>query len=250
MASGITINVTVVGLGRVGGSLARRLVARDPQQPAVRVSGYDRDAELARTAQRQGALHKAFPNLLDSVEEADLVLLTGLLSDQREALRLMAPELKAGSVVAAVGPLLAPPLAWAAELLAGRAERYLVACHPALNPSQLHTDETSFEASSPDLFERGLWALAPAPGCSPEALRLVSELAQLAGAFPYYVDPSEHDGLAAATEALPALVAIALMQAAAASPGWPEARRVADRSLATATAALVEADPAVLRANR
>ncbi len=252
MAPDLTINVTVVGLGRVGGSLAQRLmtVAPDPRRPAVHVSGYDRDADLARNAQREGALHKAYPNLLDAVEQAGLVLLTGPLADQREALRLMAPELKAGSVAAAVGPLLAPPLAWAAEFLAGRAERYLVACHPALNPSQLHTDETGFAAASPNLFERGLWALAPAPGCPPEALRLVAELAQLAGAFPYYVDPSEHDGLAAATEALPALFALALMQAAAASPGWPEARKVADRSLATATAALVEADPAALRANR
>ncbi len=259
MASSITINVTVVGLGRVGGALARRLthaparsagVARDSQPPAVHVAGYDRNADLARDAQRQGALHKAYPNLLDAVEHADLVLLTGDLADQHEALRLMAPELKAGSVTAAVGPLLAPPLAWAAEFLASRAERYLVACHPALNPTQMHTDETGFEAASPDLFERGLWALAPAPGCSPEALRLVADLAQLAGAFPYFVDPAEHDGLAAATEALPALVAIAQMQAAAASPGWPEARKIADRSLATATAALVEADPAALRANR
>ena len=57
-------------------------------------------------------------------------------------------------------------------------------------------------------------------------------------------------GWAAASEALPALLAMALMQAAATSPGWSESRKIADRSLATATVALVEADPAALRANR
>ena len=242
----MTINVTVIGLGRVGGSLARRLRQHDQ----LNLTGYDHDHDLAREALREGALHKAQLNLLTAVEQADLVLLTGALAEQREHLRLIAPELKAGSVTAAVGPLLAPPLAWAAELLAGRAERHFVACHPALNPAQLYTGETGFDSSSADLFERGLWSLAPAPGCAPEALRLVADLARLAGAFAYVVDPAEHDGLAAASEALPALLAIALMEAAAASPGWSETQRVADRSFATATVALVDADSAALRANR
>ena len=242
----MTVNLTIIGLGRIGASLARRLVA----QPQLRLAGYDRDPEVAREAQRQGLVHKAHLNLARAVEEADLALLSGPLAEQHENLRIIAPELRAGSVAAAIGPLLAPPLAWAAEMMANRADRHFVACHPALNPAQLHSGEAGFEAASADLFEQGLWALAPAPGCSPEALRLVAELVRMLGAFPYFVDPSEHDGLAAATEALPALLAIALMQAAAASPGWSEARKVADRSLSTATAALLDADPAALRANR
>ena len=245
----MTINVTVLGLGRLGGSLARRLVAQDP----LTVAGYDRDNGLAQQAQRQGALHKAHLNLLQAVEQADLVFLTGPLSEQYESLRLIAPELRAGCVTATVGPLLGPPLAWAAEAgfaAAGRGERHFIACHPALNPSQLYAGETGFESASPDLFERGLWALAPAPGCSPDAARLVGEVVRRLGAFAYFMDPAEHDGLVGASEALPAMLAMGLMQAAASSPGWPETQKIADRALATATVALVEADPAALRANR
>lgn len=242
----MTVNVTVVGLGRVGGSLARRLVAQDQ----IHLSGYDRDTGLAREAQRQGALHTAHLNMLQAVEQADLVLLTGPLAEQHEALRLIAPELRAGSVTVTVGPLLAPPLAWAAELLAGRAERHFIACHPAFNPTHLYRSETGYEAADPALFERGLWSLAPAPGCAPEAARLVSDLVGLLGAFAYFVDPAEHDGLAAASEGLPALFALALMRAAAASPGWSETRKIAERSFATGTVALVEADPDLPGANR
>jgi prephenate dehydrogenase len=245
-ASPSTINVTVLGLNRLGASLARRLVT----QPRMRLSGYDRDSALAQQAQRAGVLHKAQLNMLNSVEQADLVLLTGTLAEQHESLRLMAPVLRAGSVVVPVSPLLAPPLAWAAELLAGRAERHLVAAHPALNPALLYTGETGYDASSASLFEKALFCLAPAPGCAPEAARLVSDVAELLGAFPYFVDAAEHDGLAAASEGLPALLAVALMQAAAASPGWGETRKLADRALATASVALVDADPEALRANR
>src|SRR5258708_14801414 len=151
----MTVNVSVIGLGRVGGSVERRLVTEDQ----VRVAGHGRDTSLASQAQREGVLHKSHLNMLQAVEQADLVLLTGTLAEQREDLRLVAPELRAGSVVAVVGPLLAPPIAWAGELLNGRAERYLVACHPALNPNQLYTGETGYETSSANLFENGLWSL-------------------------------------------------------------------------------------------
>src|SRR5260221_2417734 len=171
----MTVNVTVIGLGRVGSSLARRLVTQDQ----IRVAGHDRNMALAPRAQRQGALHKAHLNMLQAVEQADLVLLTGPLAEQNEALRLIAPELHAGSVTATVGPLLAPPLAWAAELLAGRDERHFIACHPALNPTQLYTGETGYPAADPALFEHGLWSIAPAPNCAPEAARLVSDLVRL-----------------------------------------------------------------------
>lgn len=241
----MTVNVTILGLGRVGGSLARALAPRAELQ----VAGYDRDAAVAKRAQGQGLLRKAHWNLLNAVDQADLVLLTAPMAEQRETLKLIAPELHSGCVVATVGPLLAPPLAWAAEWLASLPERHFVACHAALNPAQLYTDDTGFESSSAELFKQGLWALAPAPGCSPEGLRLLADLVRLLEAFPYFVDPAEHDGLAGVSEMLPPLLALALMQAAD-SPGWPETRRVADRSFATATAALVEADLAALRSNR
>jgi prephenate dehydrogenase len=241
----MTVNVTLLGLGRVGGSLARALAPR----AELLVSGYDRDAALAKRAQSQGLLRKAHWNLLNAVDQADLVLLTAPMLEQRELLKLIAPELHAGCVVATVGPLLAPPLAWASEWLASGPDRHFVACHAALNPAQLYTDDTGFDSSSADLFKQGLWALAPAPGCAPEGLRLLADLVRLLEAFPYFVDPAEHDGLVGVSEMLPALLALGLMQAAG-SPGWPEVAKVADRSFATATAALVEADPAALRANR
>jgi prephenate dehydrogenase len=241
----MTVNITILGLGRVGGSLARCLAPR----AELRVSGYDQDASVARQAQSQGVLRKAHWNLLNAVGQADLVLMAAPMVEQRETLKVIAPELRQGCVVATVGPLLAPPLAWAGEWLAGPPERHFVACHAALNPAGLYSDDTGFEASSADLFKQGLWALAPAPRCAPEGLRLVADLVRLLQAFPYFVDPAEHDGLAGASEMLPALLALALMQAAD-SPGWSETRKVADRSFATATAALVDVDLAALRANR
>ncbi len=240
----MSIQIAIVGLGRLGGSLGMALTA----QTGLQLTGFDRDAEAARAAQSRGALHRVEWNLINAVEGADLVLIALPLAEQRDILTAVAPNLREGCVIVSVAPLLGPPLAWAAELLP--AERFFVASHPILNPAQLHTGETGLDAARADLFARGLWALAPAPGCAPEALKLVGDLALLLGASPYFVDPAEHDGLMGGVDALPVLLAYALMQAATASPGWGEMRKLTDRGFATATTPLADAEHAPLLLNR
>jgi len=238
------IKLTLLGLGRLGGSLALRLNAN----PDLALSGYDGEPEVAQHAVRQGLLKRADWNLRRAVEGADLVLAALPYAELPHVLAAIAPDLRAGCVVAALGPLLGPPLAWAESRLAETA--YFVAVHPSLNPAHLHTGEVGLAAARADLFERGLWAMAPALNCPPEALKLVADVAHLAGASAYHMDPAEHDGLAAASEGLPALFAAALLRAASASPGWEETRKIADRALATASAALADADPVALALNR
>jgi prephenate dehydrogenase len=242
----MAVNIVILGLGRVGASLGLKLMPHEE----VSVSGFDPDAEAAKQAQGQGVVRRAHWNLLSAVDGADLVLLALPLDAQRDTLKAIGPELREGAVVASVAPLLRPPLEWAASGLPADDQRHFVACHAVLSPARLHGDEAGLAAAAADLFEGGLWAMAPAPGCAPEALKLVADLARLLGAAPYFADPLEHDGLVAAADGLPALLALALMRAATASPGWTETRKVADRSFATATAALVDAEPGALRHNR
>ena len=238
------LHITLLGLGRLGASLGLALRAQDD----LHLTGFDTDPEAARAAQGRGLVHRSEWNLARAVEGADLVLLALPLSMQRDLLAAVAPSLRPDGILASLAPLLGPPLAWAAELLPKR--NHFVAGHPILSPAQLLSDEVGLDAARADLFARGLWALAPAPGCAPEALRLVGDLAQATGAAPYFVEPAEHDGWMGGADSLPAILAWALMRAGAASPGWNEMRKVADRAFATATAALAETDPAALLLNR
>ena len=242
----MTVNISILGLGRVGASLGKTLTARDD----LKVTGYDSEPETAKSLQRLKGLHRAEWNLINAIDGADLVVMSAPLAEQRSLLQAMAPELRQGCVVVSLGSLLVQPLAWAAEFLPSGSDKHFVAGHAVLNPAHLHTGEVGLEAADASLFKDGLWALAPAPGCAGEALKLVADLVRVVEATPYFVDPHEHDGLAAATEGLPVLLAWMLFHTAAASPGWNESRKVADRSFGTATVALAEAEFAALRYNR
>lgn len=238
------VNIALLGLNRLSASLGLALRPRE----GLKLIGFDRDNDVARVAQSRGVVHAAEWNLINAVANADLVLLAGRLDDQREWLKAMAADLRDEVVVASLAPVLSAPLAWAAEMLPAR--RHFIAAHPILNPAALFDGDTGLEAARADLFENGLFALAPAPTCAPEALKLLNDLAILLNAQPYFVDPAEHDGVMAGVDAAPALLAAALVPAANASPGWGEMRKAADRGFANATLALVDADASALTLNR
>src|SRR5258705_3975837 len=153
----MTINLTILGLGRLGGSLALRLAGRDD----LRVSGYDTDPGTAKRAQSEGTLHKAHWNLINAVDSADLVVVALPYAEQREAIKLIAEDLRPGSVLVTLGTLLSPPLAWAAEAFAGHENRHFIAAHAALSPSALHTGAHGPTPATADQFYIGIWALSP-----------------------------------------------------------------------------------------
>jgi prephenate dehydrogenase len=194
--------------------------------------------------------HRTEWNLINAIENADLVVVALPLEAKGlpATLKLIGPHLHAGCVVISFAPLMQAPLQWATAHLP--AERYFVAAHPLLSPAHLYDGASGLDAAHADLFSGAVWALAPAPGCAPEALKLASDLALLVKATPYYVDPAEYDGLMGGAQALPALLSAALMRAAVQSTGWSEIRKVADRAFATATLSLDELDIATLTLNR
>ena len=230
--------VTLIGLGRRGASIGLALRGRSRDLLFV---GHDRDPATAKAAQARGAIDRIEWNLPRACEGADLAVLAMPMPGVREALSAAADTFRPDCVVTSLAPLLAPPLAWAAERLP--ANVYFLAGNFAANPEALADGRDGVEAARPDLFTKGIWAIAPASNCAPAAVKLVTDLAALLGAAPFFVDAAEHDGLSASVDALPALAAVALLRTATLTPGWRERRKLTDREFAAVTAPAA-ADPA------
>jgi prephenate dehydrogenase len=108
-----------------------------------------------------------------------------------------------------------------------------------LNPTYLHDIDSGLEAAHPDLFRDGLMGIVSPPGMPSEAIKLAADLTRLLGASPLFADPVEMDGLVAATQVLPQLMAAGLLNATIDQPGWQEARKIAGRSYADVSAPIM-----------
>ena len=199
----------VVGLGLVGGSLARDLAAR-----GVRVLGHDRDAASVAGALRDGAVHAALGPGLEGVEEAELVVAAVPVTAAARVLAELAPRLRAARLVTDVGSTKASVCAAAEALGIGRV---FVGSHP-LAGSHL----SGWDASRAGLFTGRRVFLAPAPSTGGAALALARELWSALGALPETVDAAAHDLLLARTSHLPQLASFTLARALAAA-GVPRA---------------------------
>lgn len=230
----MTVNLTIIGIGQIGASVG---LALEEHKELVFRLGHDRELGRARKAEKMGALDKVSINLLSAVQDADLVLLALPIDQLKETLEAMKEDLKAGVVVMDTGPVKQVAAAWADEILPP--ERYYVGLTPVLSPAYLHDTESGLEAAHPDLFRDGLMGIVSPPGVPSEAIKLAADLTRLLGASPLFADTVEMDGLVAATNILPQLMAASLLNATIDQPGWLEGRKIAGRSYADVSAPIM-----------
>lgn len=188
--------VGVIGLGTIGGSVARALKALEPA-PVVRAHARDlNDMEAARLA---GAMDEGFLDIVGVAADVDLLVVATPLGSEADVLRQAAAALPAEALVLDVGSLQVPALdaAAAAEL----SDRF-VACHPMSG-----SEASGFHASRADLFERTRVWLSSGPEV-PETARQVAEgfWASLGG-VPAWIEPDDHDDRMAMVSHLPQALA-------------------------------------------
>lgn len=221
------LKITLVGLGQTGGAIGAALKRTNADLVLI---GHDRDNSAARRAQKAGYVDRTDWNLIAACDGADLVILSIPLDGIRATLAALGPELKKGCVVTDTATIKTPVLAWAKETLPEHVS--FVGGHPILNRRGNEASPAS------ELLSGATWCLSPASNASPEAIQRVSDLAEAVGARPYFVDAAEHDGLVAAVEQLPVVVAAALQLVAGASTSHREMQRLSSAHFVTTTESL------------
>ena len=234
----MSVQITIIGLGQVGTSIGLALAG----QKNIKRVGHDKDYETARQAQKAGAVDEVKVNLPASVSEANVVIFCIPLSEVRETLGYIAQDLQDGTVVLDTAPAKVTVGTWFNELIPQG--RYYVGLAPAAGASYLHTIDRGVHSARADLFSKGLFMINASHGTPGEAVKLATDLVELLGAQSMISDDVEADGLLASTHILPQLVSAALLDATVDQPGWSEARKVAARPYASATAALAYHDEA------
>jgi prephenate dehydrogenase len=226
----MTVQITVVGLGKMGTSIGLGLAAHTNQVSRV---GHDREPLTAREAQGKGAFDQIHFNLPNAVKNADIVILAEPVDEIEETLRFITQDLKPGAVVLNTAPIHSAFFRWAHEVMP--AERYFLSFTPIINAIYLEETKNGVGGAHVDLFKDSLVIISNPPGMEGNAIKLATDLASMLGCSPYFADPLEADGLLAAAEILPGLVAAALVNTTMQQPGWSESRKIAGHSYTAGT---------------
>jgi prephenate dehydrogenase len=226
--------IAIIGLGLVGNSIGmalKRAYAAEPDAP--RLAGFDPDRSREEAAlRRYNSVDEIAPNLEQAVRGAQLIILATPSSATREVLGAIAPFVDESMTITDTLSTKAPVMAWAKELLDGRAS--FIGGHPFSKSMDLEA-ATGDDIPGADLFLNAPYAIMPLPNARNEALNIVISLVESLGAHPLFIDPVEHDSFLAATSHLAYVASAALIRVTSKSPGWSDMRGFANRQFKSVT---------------
>jgi prephenate dehydrogenase len=225
------LQITIIGLGIVGGSLGMALnkaIAKTagPAAKDVHIVGYDENLKVQKEARRRGAVTREARTLEEETRKSDLVIIATPVRTVGEILQEIGPHLQDDCVVTDTASSKAQVLQWAGEFLPEKVS--FVGGHPVWPPQHEVVWEAGIEGAQGDLFRDAVYCLVPALNASESAVDVIRGLAYLIGASPFFLGPAEHDGLLAGLSHAPYIVAAAMLHTIGESSAWRDLKLLAD----------------------
>lgn len=195
--------MAVVGVGLIGGSLARALREKNEVGEIV---GIGRTEKNLRKAVELGVIDSYSLDPGVGVVGADLVFLATPVCSITRVLASIRPFLAPGCVVTDGGSVKSGVVSACESLLPEGA--YFVGAHPIAG-----TEKSGVEASFASLYAGKRCIVTPTCHTNADALAKVARMWEIAGSEVVFMDADKHDRLVAAISHLPHMVAYALVNA-------------------------------------
>jgi prephenate dehydrogenase len=192
----------VIGVGLIGGSLARALRAAAACREVV---GAGRSVANLQTAVELGVIDRYETDLAQAVSGADMVVLCVPLGAMEGVFTAIKGRLAEQAVLTDAGSAKGSVIE-AAQRVFGSVPDFFVPGHPIAG-----TEQSGVEASFPGLYQRRRVILTPLPNTLSSATERVRAMWEVTGAQVVNMDPVHHDEVLAATSHLPHLLAYSLV---------------------------------------
>ncbi len=195
--------IAFIGLGLIGGSIARGLKRFDP---TIKIMAYMRTRSKLELAKEEGIVDVILDGIGEPLRECDMIFLCTPVEYNAQYLAAIKPYLKDDALITDVGSTKSS--IHQEVVRQGLTDRF-VGGHPMAG-----SEKTGYENSTDHLLENAFYIITPACPPSPETDRRSERLTGIAraiGAIPMVLDYREHDQVVAAISHLPHIVASSLV---------------------------------------
>lgn len=202
----IARRLAVIGVGLIGGSLARALRAAGEVGEII---GCGRGRKNLEKAVNLGVIDRYTHDIGEAVENADLVFLAVPLGAMAETFKAMVGKILPDAVITDGGSAKASVIEDCRRAF-GTLPTGFVPGHPIAG-----TENSGVEASFPKLYHERRVILTPTESTSSEALAKVEAMWRICGANITSMSVEHHDEVLAATSHLPHMLAFSLVDSLA-----------------------------------
>lgn len=194
------MKVAIIGLGLIGGSIARRLRGFHN----CTIAAYNRTAETIMLAKNDGVIDEGSADAKEVFSDADLIILCLYPELNVRFVRENLPYIKSGAVITDVSGVKEYMVDELNKLLPPDVD--FVGAHPMAG-----REVGGYQSSTDTLFNKASFLITPTADNKPESVALIRELAEYIGCkHVVTTTPQEHDAIIAYTSQLMHVVAVAL----------------------------------------
>lgn len=198
------ITVGFIGLGLIGGSIAKAIKAKHPESTLIAYNHHtdsiNKNLELAL---QDGTLSNVTTNLSEDFRYCDLIILCGPVLSNINYLERLKPIIKPTSIITDVGSVKGNTHEAVEKI--GLSKNF-IGGHPMAG-----SEKTGYENAHAHLLENAYYILTPTPETSEEQLHFMQKIVAMTDAIPIVLDAQTHDDITAAISHVPHVISASLV---------------------------------------
>ena len=195
--------VTIIGLGLIGGSVAKALSARNS---GYRVYAVEKREESIKQAVKEGTIADGSEVWTSDMDASSLVIICTPVGAAKQWLKFLAGRVAPGCIISDVGSTKAEMTEFADSL---EGDFCFVGAHPMSG-----SEKSGYAAAREGLFENTYYVLTPSVKSAPWAVEDMTAFAKRLGAIPVEMSALAHDRAVAAVSHVPHILSAAMIHTA------------------------------------
>ncbi|MGN1318295.1 MAG: prephenate dehydrogenase/arogenate dehydrogenase family protein [Lachnospirales bacterium] len=192
------INVGIIGLGLIGGSIAKAL----KEKSQVNIVATNRSLKSLIDAKADGVIDCYSQTDLSVFSDCDVIFICTSVDKITDYVNKILPFIKKDCIITDVGSTKKNIFSKMLEIKGIN----FIGGHPMAG-----SEKTGYKSSKAHLLENAFYILVPAPDVSNDKIEFMKDIAKLIGAIPVVLDPDIHDYTVAAVSHVPHIIASAIV---------------------------------------